>query len=160
MAQSEFEWERSYRGRTKASPAAVIALNRALKPWEDGNAMLYALNRLAATDKHQILTPIASTSGEASIDGIRVKNGKPGSGLNRVEGQVPWFTEVGEEIAMMSFEAGSDAEVTGPIDFAAGFAFGKVDIVARQPVVTILHQFCGICDNVVNLIERAGRENL
>lgn len=155
FAQSETEWDKSVKGRTKAAPKHIVELNRALAPWEDGDALLYALSRLAATDKHQLLVPIASTSSEASIDGIKIAKGN--GELNKVESQVPRFTAVGEEIAMMTFEENSGAIITGPINITPGFAFGDVDVVPYTPVIVITNRLCGVCENIINLIEKAAR---
>lgn len=157
VAGSEVEWDKSFKGRTKAAPPAVIAVNRAWMPWADGNELLYALSRLVVADKHQLATPLASVPNAESISIKSIE--APATALfvcHPIGGDPPpnpFNTETMELDLVL--EAAGRVEITHmhlSITTAFGPAAGSL---VGCPVVPNLHAMADLCDEIVDSIEAA-----
>jgi hypothetical protein len=156
FASSEKQWDDSLNHRMKAAPAHIRAVVRALKPWKDGNLVLYALSKLVSSDKHRLLVPTAGLTRQMMIDNFKLESedGKNG-GLTEVRPRVPIWKPGQREAQLMWVEPGSKVIVGGPVILSLRFAFGDVEVVPNQPIIPLLNQMGGICENAIDLIERA-----
>lgn len=159
-ALSEYQWDCSVGGRMVAAPDWLVKLVRELQPWEGGNKLLYCLSKLAATDKHQLLIPIAGGAGKMTLDGVRFKHADPSrSGGVRVQGQMPQWDECKREAVLFAVDAGSEIEIYGPGVLHASFSFGDVYGLPYQPVIGLLNQMGSLCEQIIDRIEAATKSN-
>jgi hypothetical protein len=63
FAANAAQLENSINGRAKDVPADILTLFRNLKPYKGGDEQLYALNTIANANKHQMLRPMAVSTG-------------------------------------------------------------------------------------------------
>jgi len=149
FASDESEWERSLKGRTRAATPETIAIMRAYKPWGGGNEPLYALSRLSAIERHQLVAPKLLANNSIILNGCDALFTGPGSiGIGRHD----WDVERGELII---------TETRYPIDipipgyqFTTFIAFGDTPFVGREQFIPIVNSLCDLCTEIVNAIER------
>lgn len=161
FASTEAEWDKSVNHRMKAAPGNIRAVVRALEPWSGGNQTLYALSKIASADKHQLLVPTAGLSRQMVIDNFRVEKENPDEDkhpLTAVRMEVPIWKPGKREAFVMHVEKGSKVVVGGPVVLSLRFAFGDVGVVPRQPIIPLLNQMGSICENAIDLIERAATQ--
>ena len=119
-----------------------------LKPYrEDGNHLLWALNRVRNSDLHRkiVAAGFAVARGNASVKIA------PNLGLNTVE--APKLVHLGEqtEVVMLRF---TGTAIESDYQIAFNVVFRDTEIVNEQPVVSTLHQFAGLTRGIVARFEK------
>ena len=151
---SEKDWEGNLPRRCPAADETLIRTIRAFKPWkEDGNALLYALSKIAAKDKHVDLVPLANRPDCLEISGISTSN--PEIGVTGYQGCVPvWIRDKAELFTIL---APAKVEVTGPCILRAKFGFGETYALACEPVIPTLNQMGAMCEQIIDALEAASK---
>lgn len=148
FASSEDEWMKSVRGRTKAAPKYAVDIMNEFKPWGGGNEALYALNRLAVADKHQMVTPVCIQNRSIQFGQLLYT----GKGDLRI-GNWGWDINKGELIVMESSER-------CPLPFkdyrlTSFLAFSGEGHIHGKPIVALLNQLANMCEDIINTFEIA-----
>jgi len=151
---SEKDWDANLERRMAAADAALVAAVRSFKPWkEDGNALLYALSKIVADDKHIALVAVATQPSELIIDGMKFYRGD-GKGCG-VQGKSPvWSTQKAEMLTVLS---PAKVEIAGPCVLKAKIGFGEVYALTGKPVIPTLNEMGAMCEKIVDAIEAAAR---
>jgi hypothetical protein len=123
-------------GIFKNFPDDIKPLFRSFKPYEGGNNLLWALNRICNTDKHRMLNPLFVRA--------RIIGSPDSASIARKD-----------EIVVNIVDLDESPQHYSQLEFAV--AFGEVDIVKGQPVVTVLGQLADIVDSIILTIEAEAR---
>lgn len=132
-------------GRCKDIPTEIHALFRAYKPYKGGNDFLWALNRLAVTDKHKLLT-IALNSQLGNVDAVGAIHHIP---VN------PTWDPAKREIEIFTGVVGHP--VKGKIEIGLFVAFDEVPYVAGEPVLKVLDYFVELVEDILSRLETEAR---
>lgn len=147
FASSESEWKKSFKGRTKAAPDFAVEIMRQFKPWGSGNDALYALAKISATERHQLVRPMLLQNNSFILRSNVVMNG-PGPIRLGTHG----WDLVRRELIIS--ETGHPIPI--PMDgytFTTHLAFGDVDLVARKPFIPIADALANMCSEVIDALE-------
>lgn len=68
FGKTDFDFENAVKGRCVDVPKEIINVIRELKPYVGGDDYLWSLNKLANTNKHGVIVPIASVFGQMTTD--------------------------------------------------------------------------------------------
>ncbi len=144
FADSKIEFEKMIkRGFNNFCPG-ILTLLRAFKPYKGGNNLLWALNRICVTNKHEMLAP-AAIKVDMGFPYVRVRQG-------RTEIITPkWDRRNNEIIFFITFK---DDKIDYNLKFALDIAFDKIEIVGGQPVIAILYKLIGLVEKIITLTER------
>jgi hypothetical protein len=148
FASSEAEWEKSFKGRTKAAPAFAVDVMRGFKPWGSGNDPLYALAKVSAVERHQLVRPMLLENNSIVLRANVVMNG-PGPMRLGTRG----WDSVRRELVIS--ETGYPVPI--PMEgyaFTTFLAFGDLDLVARKPIIPILDSLANVCGEVIDALEK------
>jgi hypothetical protein len=130
-------------------PAGILALFRTLKPYQAGNQIIWALNRVRRQSTHRLLVPVGS-----ALHGIAVKNLTISS---PVPCEIPpprWDSEK-NEITLVIVGRGSDLKYD--IELAFFVAFGQVEGLAGEPVLDTLDDAASEVERIILAIEAESR---
>jgi len=153
---SEQDWENNLGNRMAGADQVIRDVVRSFKPWrENGNAMLYALSKVCADDKHVDLVPMAARVGEMQIDGLTMKS-PDGKGVG-FRGALPvWGSH--EKVEVFTILSPAEVEITGPCILEAKFGFGDTcHAVSGKPVIPVLNEMGAMCEQIVEAIEAASK---
>jgi hypothetical protein len=109
-----------------------------LKPYKGGNNMLYALHNLDVIDKHQTL-PTAILGGAVSqlitsYDGPISVNASPWGNLEK-------------GVHLLTTDLATQGECHSQL--SSQIAFGDVEIVKDQPIISTLNQMLNLCESII-----------
>jgi len=68
FGKTDLDFENAVKGRCVNVPKEIINVIRELKPYVGGDDYLWSLNKLANTNKHGVIVPIASVFGQMTTD--------------------------------------------------------------------------------------------
>ena len=136
------------RGRCKDIPPNIVTLFRSFQPYKGGNDAIWALNRLANSNKHRFIIPAGGVA-EQSV-GVNTLILPGGGSIHALR----WDREKGEMI-VLSAPIGS--QIKYDLNFAVFVAFGEVEAVGGQPVAPILHAMIGEVDRILLATEAEAR---
>lgn len=155
FSSTEQKWDETVKGRMKFAPQNIRDVVRALKPWKDGNRLLYAMNKIAVGDKHRLIVPTGGLTREMTLDNFQLRSPDGKTGAVGVQLQVPMWKPGEREVEFVRLlEPGSTAIVGGPVDISLRFGFAD-DLLSRYPMIRTLYQMGSICENAIDLIEAA-----
>lgn len=145
-SKDDFESDTTQRKIRKLSADAVSIMHK-IGPYKGGNDLLWALNKLCNTDKHQMLIPMAATN-----LGSHLKlTGRPlGTFEHTFKAPRTWQPLDGDAVIFV-YPAGMkfDGEVTVLRDVS----FRAVAPVAGQPIATTLSEFVRMTEDIVAMFE-------
>jgi hypothetical protein len=112
-----------------------------LKPYREGNALLFALHRLDILRKHERLISVHLMPQALHVD--------PQAYLEGLEFPTMWpGFEDGAVIAWTNIDAThTDFQIPAEI------AFNEANLVLNHPVIATLHEFAGLADGIVQKFE-------
>jgi hypothetical protein len=125
------------------------------KPWgKDGNALLYAMSKLASDDKHTDLVPVAASAAELEIASLSVKreDGKAAG----ISAKVPQWGDHGP-VELLTVLGPAKVEISGPVVLKASFGFGDVAGIKGKPVIPTLNQMGVMCQEIIQALELAAK---
>jgi hypothetical protein len=151
IADREFDFENEIKRRCKSLPSNVVDLFRRLKPYRGGNDLLWALHKLANTNKHEMLCPLATLT-----DVFHRRMIFTGASFrmliarwDRVKNEIPLY-RVGPKDA---FEA--ELKVSVKIGIA------NIEVLQGKPAVAVFDQLIHLVESIVRLLEvEAGKLTL
>jgi len=142
----------SKHGRSKDIPKEIFDLMFACKPYKGGNDLLWALNKLSNTRKHEIVVPIIVSSG-----GFKISVGGGNGTIFNARGP---FTIGGthwngakNELEFMRVGLGGQIESDANFSFSLFVAFGEVDVIRGQPAIGVLRAMVDEVERVLMAIE-------
>jgi hypothetical protein len=139
FAGSAIDLDNSIKGRSKDIPKDVYPFFRAHKPYRGGNDILWALNRVAITDKHKLLkVALGSQPGDITMEGSWLVGGLP---------LTPTWDSSKQEFKLATFVAGHAAEYRA--EYQVFVAFDEIPIVGGEPVLEVLNQFASIAERIL-----------
>lgn len=144
FAGSAADFENSL-GRCKDIPKEIHTLFRAYGPYKGGNDFLWALNRLAVTDKHKLLTialnsQLGNVHAEGAIHHIPVN---------------PIWDGAMREIEVFTGFVGHP--VKGKIEISLFVAFDEVPFVTGEPVLKVLDYFVELVEDILSRLDTEAR---
>lgn len=125
----------------QALPASERAIIEALKPYNGGNASLWALHRLDIMRKHQRLI-----SADPCIANFRI------SGWGSINPLPIWGDYIGanNETAICFISKSTNLN-NCKVDFTPHVTINEVDFMPRKPIVPALYDFAGFAKSVIEL---------
>ena len=132
-------------GRCADVPPAIVTVFRQYGPFKDGNEVLWALNRLAVTDKHKLLT-IGVNSELGDVSGF--------GGLHHIPVNPTW-DRVTREIEVFTAIAGHPFH--GSIEFGLFIGFDDVPILMGEPVGRVLDCYVELVEHILIRLDSEGR---
>jgi len=133
------------RGRSVDIRREIFDVMFAFEPYEGGNDVLFALNRLCNTHKHEVVVPTALASGAFKVTKFDGRFSLIRSPWDRVKNEMEFArTEIGKELS-------------GEFQFEIAIVFGDIDFVRGEPVLKVL---CAICEEVERVLEAIEAEAL
>ena len=136
------------RGRCKDVPPDIVTLFRSFQPYKGGNLPIWALNRLANSNKHRLITPM----GVAAEQSISINQ------IIRVPGlsiHVPRWDREKNEMLILSAPIGSNVKYD--LNFAILISFDEIEPVAGHPVIPVLATMFGEVERILLATEAEAR---
>lgn len=141
------KFEQQVGGRCKDLPDEIVSLFRSFRPYKGGNDLIWALNRVAVTNKHMLVNPMVAASQNLFINTLSIGGGTVPFGI----GEPARWDSTKNEITVMRLPA--DAQVQANFGVSVFIAFGEIDVVSGEPVDVILHTFAGEVERVLVALE-------
>jgi hypothetical protein len=132
-------------GRSKDIPAEIFAVMVAFQPYKGGNDLLWALNKLCNTQKHEIVVPMALRNAGGVVNRVIVEGGPAAFGI-----PAQWDSAK-QEMILVRVARGVPRSVDIQVD--TFIAIGKVDGVEGQPAIGILNGLTGVVERITSAIE-------
>jgi hypothetical protein len=160
------EAERGHKdkGRSREIPWQIFNHMLSYKPYlrPDGNVLLWALNKLCNSNKHEVISPIV-IAGTGLNFGEMVSEIETPFGISAVGvTSVSWPSGGGKpivcvdnEIEVFSITSGESTKYDLTVSLFIGVT--KIDIVAGKPLGALLNDFAGIVERIVLGIEAEAR---
>ena len=150
----EFARKKS-RGHSKDLPEEFFSLFRAFKPYEGGNNLLWALNRICIANKHTFLTTI-------TLNATRVT--EPFTVTYSREAEPFWITfprdivwdRTKQEVVVARSSTRADAQFQCRV--TTFISFDDIEIVRNQEVVAVLDALVGVVDQILRDTETLARQ--
>jgi hypothetical protein len=130
---------------TKDLHQDILALLRGFQPYKGGNDLIWALNRICATNKHRMLSPIGMMSGGMYIGSFYSVSGP-------VRLMAPRWDIRKQEIIFAITEPGAIVEYDNP-QFSFYIAFYEVDVVGGYPVLGVLGNLFSMVNRILGALE-------
>jgi hypothetical protein len=133
-------------GRCKDIPAAIQSVFRAYGPYRGGNNFLWALNKLAVTDKHKLLT-IAVNSQLGDVHAV--------GAIHRVPINPVWDIEK-REIEIFTGFVGHPLKIK--LEIGLYVAFDDVEFAAGEPVLKLLDYYLELVGDILQRLDLEARQ--
>ena len=119
----------------------------AMKPFKGGNDLLWALNKAANTNKHELVVPIAiaTSISDEVLKFTAVTN----------LGWPPVWDSTKNEMELATVPKGHAPDMK--FKLATFIAFGQVHGIAHKPITDVLHKMVSVVDGILLAIEAEGR---
>lgn len=124
-------------------PKEIFDMMVLCEPYKGGNDLLWVLNELCNTNKHEIILPIAMGTGTHNIV---VRAGEGPFSLT-----YPKWNRTKNELEFARVVQGGT--FTGEFKFAFFVAFGDIDVVAGQSATGVLNNLFGTVKRILMAIE-------
>jgi hypothetical protein len=148
FASDAVHFENAIKGRCKNLPQEIRDVLRTFKPYKGGNNLLWALNELANSNKHGIISPVAIASGGTVFKSVKV------SGSGSI--MIPEWDRSKNEIVFYRVRPGGT--FNAQFNFTTFIAIHDVEFVGGQPADAILNKFVSIVEGIVLGIEAEARK--
>jgi hypothetical protein len=151
-------------GRSKDIPCEIFDHMISFKPYRGGNDLLWALNKMCNSNKHEVITPLivgnTGVSFGQGVSEVELPIGVTGSGITSIwgSGRFGRFAPVNcidDEIEVFTVTSGQGSKYDLTLTFFVGVT--KVDVVSGQAIDTLLNDFAGVVEGVVLGIEAEAR---
>jgi hypothetical protein len=128
-------------GRCKDIAEEIHTLFRAYGPYKGGNDLLWALNKLAVTDKHKLLTiALNSQLGNVHAEGA----------IHRIPVNPTWDAAK-QEIELFTGLVGHPAK--GKMEIGLFVSFDDVPFVTGEPVLKVLDYFVEVVEDILSRLD-------
>jgi hypothetical protein len=149
IADNVTDFENGLKGWLREFPPDILTLFRTLKPYQAGNQIIWALNRIRRQGTHRLLVTVGS-----ALHGVAVKNLSISSPAPCEIPPPRWDSEK-NEITLVIVGPGSNLQYD--IDLAFFVAFGQVEGLAGEPVFDTLDDAAREVERIVVAIEAESR---
>ena len=146
-SKDEFETTSNRKKISKLSPAAVSMID-SLKPYKGGNDLLWALNKLGNTDKHQMLLPMAAANLGAQLQ----LTGRPLGTMEHTFKVPRSWQLLDPDATIFIYPAGM--HLNGEITVLTDISFRSINSVAGQPIVAVLEQFANLIEEIIGVFQK------
>ncbi len=119
----------------KHIPPDIVALLRAFKPYPGGNIILWALNKLANTNKHRLLAEV-SVNEKINIS-LVFENGRF------------FYDPAKKQFTILPGEGKTESK----INVIRFIAFRNIDPISGDPAVAVLYRLASEVDGIISAIE-------
>ena len=131
--------------RSKHLPKQIFDLMVSFKPYRGGNDLLWAMNKLCNSQKHELIIPVATYTGNMDLLIGRIETGsKPFT-------FPPRWNSAKNEMVIAQVPYGSECKFD--FQYQVFIAFNDVECILGQPVIPILNKMLGIVDGIVMALE-------
>lgn len=134
--------------RSKDIPKEIFDVMVSAKPYKGGNDLLWALNKLCNTNKHEIIIPMGMASG-----GFVMASGTPMKGPLKIS--APRWDSAKNEMEYMRIGPTLEANIN--CQFIFYIAIGKIEIMEGQTALIVLNATAGEVERVLMTIEGEAR---
>jgi hypothetical protein len=142
------EVENRKKGRSKDIPKEIFDVMVSAKPYKGGNHLLWAVNKLSNTNKHEVIIPMAMASGNVTrFTGTVIKG--------PFQIKAPRWDWAKNEMEVMRSGHGGEHNMKFQVAFFV--AIGNVDVLGCQPAVGILNAASSEVERVLMTIEAEAR---
>jgi hypothetical protein len=131
-------------GRSKELPKDIFDMMASYKPYRGGNDLLWSMNKICNSHKHEIITPVAHYCGGAVFNQISFHGGFGAF-------MCPVWDFVKNEMIIARVAHG--ATFNYDIKHAFFIAFADINPVKGQPAIPILNQMISIVDSIIAGLE-------
>src|ERR1700733_1094935 len=140
----QIEGQTKGKGHSSNMPQEIIDLILGFKPYKGGNDLLWSLNQLCNSQKHEIVMPSAIAVGGMHIENMVMQNA--------ISMQFPpkWDSSK-NEMVIAHLKHGSQYQNNFQIQ--TFIAIGDVDVIRNQPAVGVLNELVRITESIVTAIE-------
>lgn len=149
VADNRADFENILNGRLKDFPPNILALFRSFEPYESGNILIWALNRIRRQGTHRLIIPVGTAVGGVQIENIEISSPHPCE-VRRPE----WDSEKNEMVLVI---VGRGSNLQYNINLAFFVAFGPVEGLAGEPVAETLESIAGEVERIVLAMEAEAR---
>jgi len=151
FAPDAAKFDQQMRGRCKDLPDEIVSVFRSFKSYKGGNDLLWALNKVAVTNKHMLVNPMAAASHSMFIQNLTISGGQVPFGI----GESARWDRSKNEITVMRLPA--QAQIQANFGVQIFIAFGEVEVAGGQPVDRVLRAFIGEVKRVLVAVEAEAR---
>lgn len=134
---------------SKDIPQSVFDLMVACEPYKGGNGLLWALNKLCNSHKHEVILPMAIYAGGATISTF--------SGTGRNVTFPPLWDSAKNEMLLATMAHGVPMQMN--IEVSTYVAIAKVEGVLGQPAVAVLKQIANQVEGIISAIDHLARSS-
>jgi hypothetical protein len=135
-------------GPSKDIPKEIFDVMVSAKPYKGGNDLLWALNKLCNTNKHEMIIPMGM-----AVGGVVMASGPSMKGLLSIGGHR--WDSAKNEMEFLRTGTTTIADING--QFTISVAIGKIEIVEGQPALKIFNATAGEVERVLMAIEAEAR---
>jgi len=140
------EFENRIKGSSPKLPKEILDIMSKFKSYKGGDSPLWALNQLANTGKHAIISPVGLTTSEISYtDGVFTNMGLT----------LPFWDRTKNEMIFLRVPKGATAKVN--FGFALSIEIDGVEFVGGKPAVVVLYDLICKVERIVMTIEAEAR---
>jgi hypothetical protein len=136
------------KGGSKNIPKEIFDVMVSAKPYKGGNILLWALNKLCNTNKHEIIIPMGMAAG-----GVVMASGTSMKGPLKIS--VPRWDSAKNEMEYLRTGPTTVADINCLLTFYV--AIGKIEIMEGQTAPTVLNAMAGEVEPVLMAIEAEAR---
>jgi hypothetical protein len=149
VADTEADFENVLKGRLQDFPPDILTFFRAINPYQAGNEIIWALNRIRRQSSHRLLVPVGNALHGVAVKNLTISSPAP------CEIPPPLWDSEKNEITLVIVGHGSNLQYD--IDLAFFVAFGQVEGLAGEPIAETLEAMASEVERIVLAIEAESR---
>jgi hypothetical protein len=142
---TEQKFEKGIRGYFNGVPAELIDIIRACKGYEGGNHLLWALNELCDTNKHNVVSPATTI-----VPSWNVLN-KVADAKGEITLLLPYWDPIKDEVVYDVCPRGTENKTQTQITIIVSFT--ESNYVCFEPAVAVLDKFLHEVEGIVEALE-------
>jgi hypothetical protein len=149
FADSAFDFTKKLEKGCKHFPLEILGLLREFKPYKGGDDLLWALNRISASNKHRMLAPVLADLRDYVFNHLGFEEGIP-IPCFPILPYLQWDRKKNEIVWAISKIS---KKMEYKVDFAFLIIFDEVDIVRNQPVLIVLNALARKVEDILEALE-------
>jgi hypothetical protein len=144
IVDTDADFENVLNGRVKDFPQEILDLIRSFKPYQSGNKLVWALNRIRRQSTHRLIVPVGMATNELVIKRLAMRRGPF---------TIPRPIWDGEKNELIYLKTGPGADLDMDIEFTFHIAFSDVEGIAGERADEILRLMADEVERIVLAIE-------
>lgn len=129
----------------------IVALFRSFQPYKGGDDLLWAINPLRTCSEHRMIRPVGHGKNNAWVRRLHIIKAKNFT----MTASRPWD---GDKDEVEIFRVVPDDQFSYDVTVFIFIAFGDVEIVSGQPVVTVLNTLASKVEGIVSATEALAKQ--